>query len=206
MLSHGNGRDRGEPKEKGRAQKAIDIAGAERQFREAAARRGLMLPPRLEGDGKLRRCPVAGGKPCALDGAYLLHLDGIPAGYIENFRDGYGPETWRADIGRRLTTAELKAQTERIEHSRAVQASEEQSRHKKAAKMAARLWGDASAAPVDHPYLAKKGVGAHGLRQQSDGCLIVPLYDENGALHSLQTIAAKRNVTCQVAANAAVFI
>ena len=52
----------------------------------------------LEGDGKLGRCPVAGGKPGAIDGAYLLHLDGIPAGYIENFRDGHGPETWRANI------------------------------------------------------------------------------------------------------------
>jgi hypothetical protein len=110
MLSHGNGRDRGEPKEKGCARNAIDIAGAERQFREAAAKRGLMLPPRLEGDGKLRRCSVAGGKPGAIDGAY-------------------------------------------------------------------------------HPYLTKKGVGPHGIRQ-SDGCLIVPLCDENGALHSLQTIAA----------------
>ena len=99
MLSHGNERDRGEPKDNGRARKAIHIADAERQFREAAARRGLKLPPRLKGDGKLRRCPVAGGKPGAIDGAYLLHLDGIPAGYIENFRDGHGPETWRADIG-----------------------------------------------------------------------------------------------------------
>jgi len=190
MLSHGNGRDQGEPKEKGRAGKAIDIAGAERQFREAAERRGLNLPPRLQGDGKLRRCSVAGGKPGAIDGAYLLHLDDIPAGYIENFRDGYGPETWRADIGRRLTASESKAQTERIVRSLAVQAREEQSRHREAAKIAARLWGDASSAWTNHPYLTKKGVGVHGLKQQSDGRLIVPLCDENGALHSLQTIAA----------------
>ena len=190
MLSHGNKRDRGERNEKGRARKAIDIAGAEQQFREAAARRGLNLPQLLEGDGKLRRCSVAGGKPGALDGAYLLHLDGIPAGYIENFRDGHGPETWRADTGLGLADTETKAQTERIERSRALQARGERTRHKEAAKMAARLWGYASAALSDHPYLAKKGVGVHGLRQQSDGCLIVPLCDEYGALHSLQTIAA----------------
>ena len=144
----------------------------------------------MEGDGNLRRCPVAGGKPGALDGAYLLHLDGIPAGYIENFRDGHGPETWRADTGRSLTGVETGAQTERIERSRASQACSEQTRHKEAARTAARLWGDASAALFDHPYLTNKGVGAHGLKQQSDGCLIVPLRDENGALHSLQTIAA----------------
>jgi phage/plasmid primase-like uncharacterized protein len=144
----------------------------------------------LEGDGKLRRCPVAGGKPGAFDGAYLLHLDGIPAGYIENFRDGNGPETWRADIARRLTGEETKAQTERIERSRAVQAREEQSCHKQAAKTAARSWGDASAALTDHPYITKKNVGSHGLRQSGDGRLIVPLCDENGALHSLQYISA----------------
>ncbi len=185
-----NGRDRGEPKDNGRARKAIDIADAERQFREAAARRALNLPPRLEGDGKLRRCSVAGGKPGAIDGAYLLHLDGIPAGYIENFRDGRGPETWRADVGRGSAHAETKAQTERIQRPPAMQVYGEQIRHKEAANMAARLWGDASAAPSDHPYLTKKGVGPYGLKQQSDGRLIVPLCDENGALHSLQTIAA----------------
>ena len=72
--------------------------------------------------------------------------------------------------------------------------------------MAARLWSDASAELFNHPYLAKKGVGAHGLRQQSDGCLIVPLCDENGGLHSLQTMPQpERSATCRAVANAAVF-
>ncbi len=188
MESSGYGRDRGKPKATGRVPKTIDAADAERQFREAAVRRGLNLPSRLEGDGKLRRCSVAGGKPGAIDGAYLLHLDGIPAGYIENFRDGYGPETWRAAIGR-LSDVESKALSERIERPCARQ-QKAQSRNKEAARIASRLWSEASDAPADHPYLARKGVGAHGLKQQSDGRLIIPLCDENGALHSVQTISA----------------
>ena len=58
----------------------------------------------------------------ALSTGPISCIDGIPAGYIENFRDGQGPETWRADIGHGLAGAETKAQTERIERSRALQA------------------------------------------------------------------------------------
>ena len=41
--------------------------------------------------------------------AYLLHLDSIPAGGLENWRDGKGWESWRFDIGRALTPAGLDA-------------------------------------------------------------------------------------------------
>ena len=50
------------------------------------------------------RCAGKNGKG---DAAYLLHLDGIPAGGLENWRDGKGWESWRFDIGRALTPPEL---------------------------------------------------------------------------------------------------
>ena len=63
--------------------------------------------------------PSPAGSPAISTAPIFMHLDGIPAGYIENFRDGHGAETWRADIGRLLTAEETKTQTEHIERSRA---------------------------------------------------------------------------------------
>ena len=40
-----------------------------------------------------------------------------------------------------------------------------------------------------HPYLARKGVGSHGLRRRF-GSLVVPLSDIEGTLHNLQFIAS----------------
>jgi len=50
------------------------------------------------------------------------------------------------------------------------------------------LWGSAKPAPDDHPYLMRKQVGPNGLRVDALGNLIVPLYDTNGVLHTIETI------------------
>jgi len=87
----------------------IDAASILAQFRTAAEARGLRLPDRLDADGKLHRCELQAGPKGKQDGAYLLHLDGVPAGGFQNFRDGLDWENWRADIGRQLTPEEEAA-------------------------------------------------------------------------------------------------
>jgi putative DNA primase/helicase len=57
-----------------------------------------------------------------------------------------------------------------------------------AAARATRIWQAAHPAPADHPYLRRKQVGAHGLRCDSFGNLIVPLRDVEGVLHTIETI------------------
>ncbi|UFN51526.1 toprim domain-containing protein [Roseomonas sp. OT10] len=53
--------------------------------------------------------------------------------------------------------------------------------------MAHRLW--AAAAPAkDHPYLAAKGVRAHGLRQDRRGRLLVPVRGVDGRLWGIQRV------------------
>jgi putative DNA primase/helicase len=72
------------------------MSAAVEQFRDALLHRNIVPPAEIIGDGKLRRCDAEGrnGKG---DAAYLLHLDGIPAGGFENHRDGLGRENWRSD-------------------------------------------------------------------------------------------------------------
>ena len=69
------------------------------RFRAALAARGIVPPESVIADGSIHRCDAAGrnGKG---DAAYLLHLDGIPAGGLENWRDGKGWESWCFDLGR----------------------------------------------------------------------------------------------------------
>jgi hypothetical protein len=50
------------------------------------------------------------------------------------------------------------------------------------------IWANANAASPEHPYLVAKGIGVHGARITGDGRLVVPLYDQEGVISSLQYI------------------
>jgi uncharacterized protein (DUF927 family)/phage/plasmid primase-like uncharacterized protein len=157
------------------------------QFRDALAARGIIPPANLLGDGYLHRCDVdgPGGKG---DAAYLLHLDGLPAGGFENWKDGLGWENWRADLGRSLTPDEESAYCTRLETARRLREVEDTARKAHARAQAARIW--AAAQPcTEHPYLTRKGIQPHGTRVYK-GMLVLPLAGSDGTLHSLQFVAA----------------
>jgi putative DNA primase/helicase len=167
------------------------MSDALQQFREALAARGIAPPDEIIADGRIHRCDVE-GKRGKGDASYLLHLDGIPAGGFENFRDGLGWQNWRADTGRVLTPAEKAEHRARVEAAQQQRQADETARHEEAQRVCTLIWNQAL--PVDlealHPYLARKGVQSHGLRVTKDGRLIVPIRDAAGTLHSLQFIDA----------------
>ncbi len=78
------------------------------QFRAALIAREIVPPERIIADGRLHRCHAADARGRG-DAAYRLHLDGVPAGGMENWRDGRGWRTWRLDLGRPLRTTERDA-------------------------------------------------------------------------------------------------
>ncbi len=183
----------------------LDLSSILAQFRAAAEARGLRLPDHLDADGKLHRCELRDGPARKLDGAYLLHLDGVPAGGFQNFKDGLDWENWRADIGRQLTPEEEAANRARMEAQRAEREAEAKAKRDKARRKANAIWNGAKPAPDDHPYLLRKGVPSFGLRVSSwpkwqevrpgewredriPGALLVPMRSPSGTLHSLQAI------------------
>ncbi len=184
----------------------IDAASTFAQFRTAAEARGLRLPDRIDADGKLHRCELANGPKGKNDGAYLLHLDGIPAGGFQNFKDGLEWENWRADIGRQLTPDEEAANRARMEAQRAEREAEAKAKRDKARRKANAIWNSAKPAPDDHAYLQRKGVPSFGLRVGSwpkwddhlqdwrriPDALLVPMRSPSGTLHSLQAIHAEK--------------
>ncbi len=156
------------------------------QFKEALARRGIL--PRggeIVADGRIQRCDAIGrgGKG---DAAYLLHLDGIPAGGFENWRDGFGWENWRAEIDQTLSPAEEAAHRAKLERSRRERDLEETKRKATARKRALSVLEEAE--PCEsHPYTDRKGIQVHGARLLGDR-LVLPLRDAEGTTHSLQFI------------------
>ncbi|KAB2925082.1 MAG: AAA family ATPase [Candidatus Contendobacter sp.] len=156
------------------------------QFRAALESRAIIPPDPILGDGQIHRCD-ADGKHGRGDAAYILHLDGIPAGGFQNHRDGIGWENWRANVGRTLTPDEERAHHKRLKAMLAARRADEQQRHDHARQRAADLWDSAPPAPHDHPYLIKKAVGGHDLRTYKTA-LMVPIRDVQGVLLSLQFI------------------
>ena len=176
------------PPQRGLPSSVPDVARVLDQFRAALRARDIVPPEPIVADGRLHRCHAA-GRGGRGDAAYLLHLDGIPAGGLENWRDGLGWQTWRCEPARALTDAERQALHERTQAARAERDRDTAARHAAARATADRLWAAAAPAPADHPYLARKTVQPFRLRVWH-GVLLVPVRDLAGDLHSLQFIGA----------------
>ena len=165
----------------------ITEVDARADFATTLHRAGLRVRGSVEMDGTLRRVTVEGDRNGQKSGSYVGHLDGWPAGYIRNHKTGTEIR-WKADRPTRAMTPAARAifAAETAARSTA-RARERQATQARAARMAHRLWAAASPAR-DHPYLAAKGVRAHGLRQDSRGRLLVPVQGADGRLWGLQRI------------------
>jgi putative DNA primase/helicase len=95
------------------------------------------------------------------------------------------PDTARTD------PAKLKAEADARKARDEAERQALQAKHAKTSKDAAQAWEMASE-QGESPYLQRKGVGAHGLRFELGGVLVVPMRDEAGALWNIQRIAAQR--------------
>lgn len=171
----------------GPVQPALSLHEVLDQFKRALRAAGLDTDEALIADGELHRYRVEGDKKGSKNGFYVLHADGIPAGEFGSWKTGQ-KETWRADIGRNLSSEEEAAHRERIRTMQAARKLAEDKARAEARGKAARLWKTAAElVKATHPYLVAKGVRAYGIRQLKDA-LVVPVRDVDGALHGLQFI------------------
>jgi phage/plasmid primase-like uncharacterized protein len=182
----------------------FDQPDIESAFCAALRERKIIPPDKLIADGKIHRCD-AEGKHGKNDAAYLIHLDSVPAGGMENHRDGLEWTKWnygkREDYDPKLWAA---AQEQIREAAR----KREQERARVAALSKAdcqRVW-EGSAKDRPHPYTDRKGTTSIGLRVTTQehefqyhgedrppmvipkGSLVVPARDADGEIHALQFI------------------
>ena len=157
------------------------------QFRTAMLDAGLAPPEAIEADGQLHRYHVEGDKAGSKNAYYVLHLDGRAAGVFGSWKSGLR-STWAAD-GKRMSEAEREAFSKLIEAARLKAQAERRAEHEARAIEARSEWAAAEPANPAHPYLIRKGVKPHNLRQRG-GLLIVPLFDAFGLLWNVQRIQA----------------
>lgn len=138
-------------------------------------------------DGKIHRASLLDGAAEKLDGAYVGYLDGIPAGFIQNHKTGE-KVNWKA-TGHVLSDEQKAALRVEGEKRRAQQELERRAQQGKASKRAYAKFINAKEASPEQAYLAKKGVPAIGVREDNHGDLLVPGYDTEGHIHTLQTIS-----------------
>jgi len=164
----------------------------EDQLRDAIVAAGMIPPREILLDGKIHRF-VSGtkGSTSSSDktGWMIAFGDGIPAGRFGCWRSGF-ESTWRADIGRKLSQPEEMAHARRLSEAKILRDAETARKQEVAASTIEKIWSECGPASPEHPYLARKGIKTHGARVTGDGRLIVPLFDHDGVLSSLQYIAA----------------
>jgi putative DNA primase/helicase len=184
---------------------AVDADPAE-QFADALRACGLRPDGLVVMDGQMHRVPVEGDKGKERSGAYVGHLDGRPAGFIQNFKTGV-KTNWKATARAAALGAEDRARmAAEAAQKRKERALERERQHERTAQEVDAIW--AAATPVEaRSYLADKGVQSHGLRQGADGQtivvqdrdgndrevsiagrLLVPVADADGRMTSLQFI------------------
>jgi phage/plasmid primase-like uncharacterized protein/KaiC/GvpD/RAD55 family RecA-like ATPase len=165
------------------------VAPPEAQLIDAMRAAGLEPPDEILMDGKIHRFKSGTKGTPGIDkpGWYLVFGDGIPAGRFGCWRSGI-EVTWRADVGRKLTEFEEMAHARRINESKVLREAAQERQHQVASETVEKIWLSGVAAHPDHPYLKRKGIQTHGVRTTGDGRLMVPLYDQDGTLSTLQYI------------------
>ena len=157
---------------------------------EAAITAAGLVPRECIADGQIHRCS-SNGKRHDRAGWYVFWGD---AGVFGDWRSGF-QETWfppeDEDATREQKAARRKQAKQKLAEARK-RATQERTRKQDAARQdAASVWAK-SVTPTQHPYLDRKRVHAHGIRQYGR-FLIVPLIDETGGLWSLQSISPEGN-------------
>ncbi len=166
---------------------ALYGTGAAVEFANVCRQHGLVLPDTPTGDGAIHRVYFDGDKRSTRNGWYLLHLDGVPAGAFGHWRSGL-EKTWSAGGSERMTAAERMRINAAIVEAKRQREEQIAARWAAARDTAAATWHDSHPADPEHPYLTRKGVRPHGLRQ-AGRLLLVPMRDADGTLWSLQSIA-----------------
>ena len=140
-------------------------------------------PRELIGDGKFHRFSTkSNGRGDA--GYYRFHDDEYPYAIYGDWRSGQRI-TWSA----RQPATMILADRERFDRIKAEREREAAARRQTGSERAKARWDRAKPASPDHPYIVRKGIQPHGVRQEG-GALLVPMFSDDG--FSVQAIRAGR--------------
>ncbi len=156
----------------------------------------------LKANGQLQRYHIKGDKQSSKNGAYVLHMDGYPAGFIQNWK---GEKiSWKFNAEHSSLTQEQREYLNSPEYQKEIaekqrqQNEERRKLHEEAAEQARIAFESYIDSPeIQHPYLKKKNVKIYGARfnyrKAGNPEIAVPLYNIDGNIQSLQWIDKNGN-------------
>jgi putative DNA primase/helicase len=167
------------------------ISTIEIDFIQAIKEAGLEPPDKIVVDGRIHRFSTDGW-PSDKPGWYVLNdlSDGVIAGAFGCWRS-IDKVKWSSVTEAKLDKQQQRRIKDAIKKSYLLSEQERTTLQEKIAKDAESVWEKAKPADPAHPYLSKKKVSPFNLRQnRRDGMdiLLVPLFDLDGKLWSLQYI------------------
>ena len=152
---------------------------------------GFVIEGSLQLNGSIKRVRTSEDKSGQRSGVYCFKYDPVrPSCWYRDHRNDTEVQWWVYE-GEQLDAATLAAakamSEERAEASKAAREAR-YIHHARRCRQVYRLLLDADS---NHPYLVKKGVPVFpGVKQDRKGRLVIPLYDENGRIWSLQRISS----------------
>ncbi|MBN2769042.1 MAG: DUF1738 domain-containing protein [Campylobacterales bacterium] len=167
--------------------RALDPAG---EFKEALEAAGLKISGDPIMDGTMQVVKVEGDKSGKKSGRYVGHLDGVPAGFIQNHKMGI-KENWKSnnsEFTNGLTPEKIAEQKALQQAKEAQRIADLEAKHKEVSNKVSNEFSTLPDAENTHPYLAEKGVKAHGLKLDERGNLVMPLKDIDGKQWTQQKI------------------
>ena len=171
---------------------------------------GLSLVGDLKTDGGFHYLGTTEDKKGRKPFRYCVHLDDPPNIYYNDLKRGFRG-TWYPQGYEALDEAEQVRRRREFGLRKLRQDAETQERQARSAKLARDLWARAVSASGHHPYLVRKAVDAHGVRQlpkwqkrsfQEDGAfetvivedvLLIPMHDGQGGLWNVQAVFPEFN-------------
>lgn len=154
-------------------------------FAAAIADAGLGSPD-IIADGEIHRFRADEDKAGTKNAWYCVFADGRPAGAFGSWKTGER-HTWSAGGRDSLTAAERDAIHRTLQAAKARRAAELAKQYASAADEATRIIERSAPAAADHPYLVRKGIQGHGIRQQGLA-LVIPVTTTGAELTSVQFI------------------
>ena len=167
-------------------QQSIDYSCTpEEQLKQAMLKAGITTTSKIIADGQIHRFHIEGDKPGSLNGWYILFSPNAESGIFGSWKTGE-QHLWRSQAFSLLNYRDPAIQL-KLAKLQKEQAEEKLKAQENTARRATQLWEASPLASISHPYLLRKKIQSHQIRQARTA-LLIPLIDMHGRIWNIQSI------------------
>lgn len=151
------------------------------EFKAFAEEKGLIFENEPIMDGKLHRVAVQGDKGRETSGAYKGFLDGVPAGFVQNFKQDI-KENWKTSYIPKAENRAENIESKKLENTvdNFIAKKELEAKCDETAKLAQNEYQNAKPLDANNAYIKSKQLDKVPVKQDRYGNVLIPLQDIEG--------------------------